>query len=68
MANVALALAGAKQLQQRAHGAPQGFERAGLGFAQQALELGKALLDRVEVRAVRRQVPQRSACGLNGLP
>jgi len=58
MANVALALIGSKPLEQRTDGTPERLERAGLGAAQQRLELGKHLLNRVEVRAVRRQVPQ----------
>ena len=65
MATVALALIGGKPVEQRTDGTPERLERAGLGAAQQRIELGKHLLNRVEVRAVRRQVPQRSACRLN---
>ena len=61
VANVALALIGGESVQQRTNGTPKRFERAGLGAAQQRLELGKHLLNRVEVRAVRRQVAQRRA-------
>ena len=47
-------------------GIPECLQRARLGGAQQALELGKHLLDGVQVRAVGRQIPQRSACPING--
>lgn len=40
MADIALALTAAELIEQCANGAPKGFERAGLGFAQQGLELG----------------------------
>ena len=66
MANVVLALIKAKPLQQRTDGCPEHLKRAGLGAAQQGLELGKDLFDRIEVRTVRRQVPQRSTRALNG--
>ena len=66
MANVVLALIKAKPLQQRADGCPERLERAGLGAAQQGLELGKDLFDWIEVRTVRGQVPQRSTRALNG--
>ena len=67
MANVVLALIKAKPLKQRTDGRPERLERAGLGAAQQGLELGKDLFDRIEVRTVRGQVPQRSARALNPL-
>ena len=66
MANVVLALIEAKALQQRTDGRPERLERAGLGAAQQGLELGKDLFDRIEVWTVRRYVPQRGTCPFNG--
>ena len=54
MVNVVLALIEAKALQQRTDGRPERLERAGLGAAQQGLELGKDLFDRIEIRTVRR--------------
>ena len=66
MANVVLALIKAKPLQQRTDGCPERLERAGLGAAQQGLELGKDLFDWIEVRTVRGQVSQRSTGPFNG--
>ena len=68
MANVVLALIKAKALQQRTDGCPERLERARLGAAQQAFELGKNLFNGVEVRTVRRQVPQRSTGPFNVRP
>ena len=48
MANVALALIGGKTVEQQTDGITERFERAGLGAAQQRLELGKHLLNRAK--------------------
>ena len=48
------------------YGGPQVRNGAGGGFAEQRLEFGEGLFDRVEVRAVGREVPQRRARGLDG--
>ena len=45
MANAVLALIEAKPIPQRTDGPPERLERAGLGAAQQGLELGKDLFD-----------------------
>ena len=66
MANVVFALIKAKPLEQRTDGGPERLERAGLSAAQQGLELGNDLFDRIEVRTVRGQVPQRSTGPSNG--
>ena len=47
-------------------GGPQVWNGAGSGFAEQHLESGEGLFDRVEVRAVGREVPQQRARGLDG--
>lgn len=45
--------------------ADQGLERACGGFAQKRFQLGKSLLDRVEIGTVRRQVEQARAAVLD---
>jgi len=40
---------------------------SGSGFSQDGFELGDRLLDRIEVRAVSRQITHSCACGFNGL-
>jgi hypothetical protein len=40
---------------------------SGSGFSQDGFELGDRLLDRIEVRAVSRQIAHACACGFNGL-
>jgi hypothetical protein len=44
-----------------ADAAPGGLDRARVGFAQQGLELGEDLLDRIEIGRVARQVEQLGA-------
>ena len=44
------------------------WDGAGCGFAEQRLELGEGLLDRVEVGTVGRQAAQRGASRFDGVP
>ena len=67
MANVVLAFAAAELIQQGTNGFPQRVERTGLGFAQQSLQLGEYLFDRVVIRTVGRQLAQRRTGALNRL-
>ena len=51
---------------------PMAFQSASTvrrgGRSQEAFELAECQLDRIEIRTVRRQVEQRCATGLDGLP
>src|SRR5262245_2918961 len=51
------ALRGAEGIDRLPQESPQAIDRPLAGLAQQGLELGEGQLDRVEVRAVRRQQP-----------
>ena len=66
MAKVVFALVGCELVKQLAAGSPEGFDRSFGSALKQPLELGECLLDRVEVRAVWRQVNQRCASGFDG--
>ena len=50
-----------------ANGVPQRIASTSRGFSEQGLELGEHLLDRVQIRAVRRQVEDAGADGSDGL-
>ena len=50
-----------------ANGAPQAGDRARRGGAQAGFELGKDLLNGIEVGAIGRQVEQACPDGLNGV-
>ena len=67
MVDVALTFVRAEAIHQRSDGIPECFNGACLGRAQQRLELGKHLLDRIEVRAVGRQVLHLRSHALDGL-
>ena len=52
---------GGEVAEEAANAAPSGLGRAGVGFAQQGLELGEDLLDRIEIGRVARQEEQLGA-------
>ena len=55
-------------VEQRADALPRRFDGSFGGFAEQVLELGEDLLDRVEIRAVGRKEQQPRASGPDGGP
>jgi len=63
---VVCAFARREAVEQAADALPGGIEGALLGLAQQGLELGEDLLDRIEIGRVGRQEQQVGACGVGG--
>src|SRR3954469_9646278 len=49
---------GCEGIEQRSDGGPEAFDRPLGGFAQECFELGEGILNRVEIRAVGREVEQ----------
>ncbi len=64
-AEASLSLGWCDEVDEPSDGAPQTFDAPLGGLAQQGLEFGEGLLDRVEVGAVRREVEDTSAGGLD---
>ena len=65
MGEVSPALIGGEVVEEVADAAPEGVDGALCGLAQERLQFGEDLLDRVEVRRVRRQVEEAGASGLD---
>ena len=63
MAEVVGAFGGGPSVEEAADDRPESVIGAGRGLAQQRLELGEQLLDRVQARALGRQVEDRRASG-----
>ena len=66
MGEVVGAFGGGEGVENLAEGAPERLDGAGGGGAEQRLELGESQLDRVQIRAVGRQVEEGRAGGFDG--
>lgn len=67
MANISSTFVGLELIEQSTAGRPKRLLRTGRCFPEERLELGKDLLDGIEVGAVRRQITNVGTRGLNGL-
>ena len=63
-----MALLGRELVEELSDGIVQGFDCSRRGLAQEMLELGEDLLNRIEVGAVGRQIDELGTLGLDGCP